>query len=348
MQPHHLAVASTVSVFLAAAGLLVGPGAASAAASAPSPATADGPWLERAPYEMPFANRAEWLEFMSQGGTVETEPLAAAYPEEEFAGFVRGKTATVERVSFRSGELTLRGILVQPAGAGPFPAVVYARGGNREYGQLRFLDVVRMLAIAEGEGGRVVLAPEYRGEGGSDGEPELGKGDVDDVMAAVEALSAWPRADTRSLALVGSSRGGLVAAWALTRTELFDAAVLIAPSLDLEASAERRPELDAAVYAKSVAGYAEDRSAALRRASPIHAVGEMAETPILLLHGAADRRVHPTVSLELSRRLLERDRSHRLVIVEGGDHSLTDHALLIRQQIDFWLSTYLPKLEARS
>ncbi|MCG8462747.1 MAG: prolyl oligopeptidase family serine peptidase [Holophagales bacterium] len=287
---------------------------------------------------MPFANRAEWLEFMSQGGTVDTKPLAVAYPEEEFVGFVSGALATVERVSFRSGDLVLRGILVHPAGEGPFPAVVYARGGNREYGKLRFLDVMRMLAIAGS--GRVVLAPEYRGEGGSEGEPELGRGDVDDVIASVEALTAWSRAETGSLSLVGSSRGGLVAAWALTRDLDFDAAVLVAPSLDLEASAERRPELDAAVYAKSVAGYADDRVGALRRASPIHAVDRMAKTPILLLHGTADWRVHASVSLELSHRLLERDHPHRLVILEGGNHSLTNHALWVRQQIESWLSAY--------
>ncbi|MEM1206213.1 MAG: prolyl oligopeptidase family serine peptidase [Acidobacteriota bacterium] len=289
---------------------------------------------------MPFANRAEWLEFMGQGGTVETKPLAAAYPENEFAGFVSGRLATVERVSFRSGELVLRGILVHPPGEGPFPAVVYARGGNREYGSLRFLDVMRMLAIAGS--GRVVLAPEYRGEGGSEGEPELGRGDVQDVMASVEALTAWSRADTESLALLGLSRGGLVAAWALTRTKGFDAAILIAPSLDLEKSAERRPELDAAVYAKSIAGYADDRVGALRRASPIHAVDRMAKTPVLLLHGTADRRVHASVSLELSRGLLERDHPHRLVMLEGGNHSLTDHALLVRQQIESWLAAYAP------
>lgn len=287
---------------------------------------------------MPFANRTAWLDFMSQGGTADTTALAQAYPEEEFAAFLDGTLATVERVSFLSDQLVLRGMLVRPAGDGPFPAVVYARGGNREYGKLRFLDVVRMLAIARD--GRVVLAPEYRGEGGSEGEPELGKGDVDDVMAAVEALDAWPHADTERLGLVGLSRGGLVAAWALTRSPRFDAAVLVAPSLDLEASAARRPQLDEVVYAKSVAGYAEDRPAALRRASPIHAAERMAETPILVLHGAADVRVHPSVSLDFSRRLLERDHAHRLVLLEGGDHALTSHADLVRREIEAWLTAH--------
>ena len=309
-----------------------------AASAGPVDPSAEDPWVERAPYQMPFATRAEWLEFMSQGGTVDTGPLAAAYPEREFPGFVDGTLAKVERVAFRSGSLILRGILVSPVGDGPFPAVVYARGGNREYGKLRFLDVVRMLAIARG--GRVVLAPEYRGEGGSEGEPELAGGDVEDLLAAVTALEAWPRATTERLGLVGLSRGGLVAAWALTRGPIFDAAVLIAPDLDLEATAARRPQLDELVYSRSVAGYAEDRSAALKRASPIHAVDRMARTPTLVLHGAADLRVHPSASLELSRRFLDRDHPHRLLILEHGDHALMGHTPRVRWEIEEWLSSH--------
>lgn len=305
-------------------------------ATAPPNATEEDPWIERTPYEMPFKSRAEWLDFMSRGGEFETASLDAAYPEEEFVGFLDGTLARVERVAFQSGDLLLRGILVSPPGDGPFPAVVYARGGNREYGKLRFLDVARMLAIARG--GRVILAPEYRGEGGSEGEPELAGGDIDDLQAAVEALRAWPRAETQRLGLVGLSRGGLVAAWALTRGPTFDTAILVAPSLDLEASAERRPQLDEFVYSKSVAGYAEDRSAALRRASPIHAVDRMTQSPILVVHGAADRRVHPSVSLELSRRLIARDHPHRLLILENGTHSLTEHAATVRREIEEWLS----------
>lgn len=42
-------------------------------------------------------------------------------------------TPTPEIVSFRSGGLTLQGLLWRPAGQGPFPAVLYNHGSGRSY-----------------------------------------------------------------------------------------------------------------------------------------------------------------------------------------------------------------------
>lgn len=307
---------------------------------AQEPAGSGGPWLERTPYEIPFEDQDGWLGFMARGvDSAGVAALAAAYPEDEFAGLVDGSLATVKRVAFPSGPLRLRGLLVRPPGAGPFAAVVYARGGNREFGRLLFLDVVRMFTLARA--GAVVLAPEYRGEGGSDGEPELASGDVDDLLAAVEALGDWADADTSRLGLVGLSRGGLVAAWALTRTPAFDAAVLVAPDLDLDDTARRRPAMDSAIYALSVPEYGEDPDA-LRAASPLHAVEKMAPTPILLLHGTADEAVHPSVSLRFSERLLDAGHRHRLLLLEGGTHALAAHALEVRGATVAWLARHVP------
>ena len=308
-----------------------------AAVAAPTPGqTAGDPWVERLEYEMPFVDRAEWLAFMAEGGQPgDRASLAAAYPEDEFSGLVDGTLASVERVAFHSGSLILRGILVRPPGPGPFPSVVYARGGNREYGRLRFLDVVRMFGIART--GRVVLAPEYRGEGGSEGTPVLAGGDIDDVLASVDALGVWPDADTTHVSLVGSSRGGLVAAWALTRTDVFDAAVLVAPDLDVEDTARRRPAMDSAVYALSIEGYDRDPGAALRRASPLFATAALSPTPILLLHGSNDMAVHPSGTLAFSRRLVDQGHPHRLMLLEHGTHALVEHELTVRKAIGHWL-----------
>ena len=38
------------------------------------------------------------------------------------------RTLTGQRVSFRSGDLELHGLLYKPAGPGPFPGVVYNHG----------------------------------------------------------------------------------------------------------------------------------------------------------------------------------------------------------------------------
>lgn len=306
------------------------------AESACQPVVGDGPVFESCEaWDFPFGSRAEWLDFMAEGTSAdETAALAESWSTEEFDGWLSGQRGSIERVTLRSESLLLRGFVVRPKGVGPFPGVVYARGGNREWGRLRFLDVIRMLTIAET--GRVVLAIEYRGEGGSEGEPELGAGDVTDVRSAAAVLSALPFIDAEQLDVVGFSRGGLVAAWALESPTPFRSAVLIAASLDLVDSASRRPAMDSEVYRLSVPGYSEDREAALHSRSPVNATDRLADVPILLLHGADDARVHPSASLKLATRWTEAGRTARVVVFESGWHALLLHAPAVRSELESW------------
>lgn len=288
-------------------------------------------------WNFPFGSHAEWLDFMAEGTSAdETAALAQAWGDEEFNGWLSGRRGSIARVTFRSESLLLRGLIVRPIGVGSFPGVVYARGGNREWGRLRFLDVIRMLTIAET--GRVVLALEYRGEGGSEGEPELGAGDVTDVRSAAAALDALPFIDTEQLDVVGFSRGGLVAAWALEPPTPFRSAVLIAADLDLVDTASRRPPMDSEVYRLSVPGYSEDREAALRSHSPVHSTDRLADVPILLLHGADDARVHPSASLRFATRWTEAGRTARVVVFESGGHALLSHSPAVRAELESWFS----------
>ncbi|MEM7048350.1 MAG: prolyl oligopeptidase family serine peptidase [Acidobacteriota bacterium] len=288
-------------------------------------------------WKSPFESRSDWLEFMASGTSPhETAELANAWSEEEFDGWLSGQRGSIERVQFRSQSLRLRGLLVRPSGAGPFPAVVYARGGNRQWGQLRFLDTIRMLMMAEA--GRVVLALEYRGEGGSEGEPELGAGDVSDLRSAAAVLAAQPFVDADHIDVVGFSRGGLVAAWALEPPTPFRSAVLIAGDLDLADTASRRPAMDSEIYSRSVPGYSQDREAALFSRSPVNVVERLAEVPVLLLHGADDERVHPSASLEFATRWTEAGRKARVVVFESGGHALLGKARALRTELESWLA----------
>ena len=287
-------------------------------------------------WESPFDSRAEWLEFMAEGtSSEETAALAESWSEEEFDGWLSGQRGSIERVTFRSESLLLRGLLVRPTGSGPFPAVVYARGGNRQWGRLRFLDIIRMLTVAET--GRVVLALEYRGEGGSEGEPELGAGDISDVRSAAARLEALPFVHSQQIDVVGFSRGGHVAAWALEPPTPFRSAVLIAADLDLVDTASRRPAMDTEVYSLSVPGYSQDREGALFSRSPLNATDRLADVPILLLHAADDERVHPSATLEFAKRWTKAGRKARVVVFESGGHALLSHSPAVRAELKSWL-----------
>ena len=112
-----------------------------------------------------------------------------------------------------------------------------------------------------------------------------------------------------------------------------------------EDNARRRPAMDSALYTLSLAGCDEDREGARRRASPLYAVGEMSPTPILLVHGADDDRVHPSVSLDFAERLLDEGHPHRLMLLEEAGHDLTSHSSELRIATVQWLSRYLPGLD---
>jgi dienelactone hydrolase len=124
---------------------------------------------------------------------------------------------TPELVTFPSGPLTLGGFLYRPAGAGPFPAIVFNHGSEKlpgnKLGQAMFY--VRH--------GFVLFVPHRRGHGrSSDAGPYIDDtpatspafSDVlvaqsDDVMAAVAFVAARPYVDRKRVAVAGCSLGGI-------------------------------------------------------------------------------------------------------------------------------------------
>lgn len=156
-------------------------------------------------------------------------PAAAAY------GQVETEAAYTE-VFYPSGALRIQAYLYQPAGSGPFPVVIYNHG-SREGNERRptpFQHIGRLLTGA----GYLVLVPERRGYGNSDGptsSSETGGGgqrvtdrlqaETDDVLAAVDYLRTLPVADMKRLGIMGWSFGGAVTMFAVSRSAAFAAAV---------------------------------------------------------------------------------------------------------------------------
>jgi dipeptidyl aminopeptidase/acylaminoacyl peptidase len=65
------------------------------------------------------------------------------------------------------------------------------------------------------------------------------------------------------------------------------------------------------------------------------------KTPILLLHGSADWRVHPTEGLTMATKLYESKHPFRLVFFEGGDHGLSEHRDEVNRLARDWLDRYV-------
>lgn len=248
--------------------------------------------------------------------------------------------ARLWRIVYESDGLPVSGFLVEPVAEGTFPGVIYNRGGDDTAGLLGELRAALLLGPLAARG-YVVVASQYRGAHGASGRDEFGGADVDDVLHLIPLLEGLSEADAGRLGMIGWSRGGLMTYLALTRTDRIRAAVVgggVADSFQLLA---RRPEM-ADVYSRLVPEWGRDREKALVARSPIRWPGRLAaETPLLLLHGSADRRVDPTQSLRMAAALLAIRRPFRLVVLEGGSHGLAEYRSEVERLVADWLDRYV-------
>lgn len=281
------------------------------------------------------------------GRLLDSAPVA--YPADSVAAWEAqrpGARALIEAVEVRaitysSDGLRVKGWLVRPKGNATLPCVIFNRGGNREFGAIS----ARAAALQLGRvasWGYVVVASQYRGNAGGEGREEFGGADVNDVLHLVPLLRSLPGADASRIGMYGWSRGGMMTYLALARTDAIAAAVVGAGMADAFDNVRRRPEMERGVFAELVPGFAADREAALASRSAVRWAEKLApRTPILLLHGTADWRVHPGESLAMAARLLELKRPFRLALLEGGDHGLSEHRAEADRLAREWLDRYV-------
>ena len=153
---------------------------------------------------------------------------------------------TKERVTFQSGNLTLVGFLFKPNKPGPFPALVWNHGSERDPSSAPQFDAV---AAVFAPAGYVVFAPVRRGHADSEGpyiqnqlqseraewrgqlQVKLLEGEqLDDQLAGLAYLKSLPYVDQRRLAVAGCSYGGIQALLAAERGAGYKAAVAISPA----------------------------------------------------------------------------------------------------------------------
>src|SRR5260370_22509693 len=92
-------------------------------------------------------------------------------------------------ISFRSGEVTLEGLIANPGGDAPAAVVCHP---HPMYGGSMFNNVVEAILGALRELGYATLRFNFRGVGGSEGEYDGGRGEADDACAAMAFLLALP------------------------------------------------------------------------------------------------------------------------------------------------------------
>ncbi|MGB5925129.1 MAG: alpha/beta family hydrolase [Dehalococcoidia bacterium] len=136
------------------------------------------------------------------------------------------------RVSFPSGGLVLEGTVAIPKGVGPFAAVIVCHP-HPLYGGSMDNNVVYGLSETMTQASLVSFKFNFRGVGGSQGEFGQGKGEQEDVEAAISFVSTLKEIDSERIGLAGYSAGAGFAFPVGFKDARIKALVAISPPLSM-------------------------------------------------------------------------------------------------------------------
>jgi dipeptidyl aminopeptidase/acylaminoacyl peptidase len=289
--------------------------------------------------------------FAQRDAIVETwEQLPAGYRDQFARGeFGRARAASRAqglRVLYRSGGLRVAGFVYRPQRIRPgeeLPAIVYNRGGNRDYGAIDTWDKVIFHRLADS--GFVVLASQYRGAAGGEGNDEFGGSDVQDVMSLFPLARALGYVDMGNVFMLGFSRGGMMTYLAIRDGAPVRAAAVIGGLSDLPGLAAYRPPMRrmwADLWAPS--GGAAESLMAERSAIRWP---ERLDKPLLLLHGGGDRRVPLDQSLRLAAALRAAGGTVELYVYPDDGHELARHGVERDARVVGWFRAFEARPESR-
>jgi dipeptidyl aminopeptidase/acylaminoacyl peptidase len=168
---------------------------------------------------------------------------------------------------------------------------------------------------------------------------DWGGADFKDIMAGVDFLIARGIADPNRLGIGGWSYGGYMAAWAVTQTNRFKAAVSGAGMSDLatEFGTEDGPAYDEWFY-----GLPYEKPEGFAKSSPMTYVKNV-HTPVLLLHGESDR-TDPLAQSQMFYRALKRyGVESEFVVYPREPHGLQEEKHLIDRlnRVVRWFDSHL-------
>jgi dipeptidyl aminopeptidase/acylaminoacyl peptidase len=286
--------------------------------------------------------------FFMKHGDAAPKRLTESNPWLEDIAFAKQE---VVRHKARDG-LELEGILLRPLNETQgmrYPLIHVVHGGPESHysnGWLTSYSRPGQMAAARGF---AVFYQNYRGSTGRGVEfAKISQNDAagkefDDIVDAVDHLIEIGLVDRNKVGITGGSYGGYASAWASTYySERFAAAVMYAGITDV-VSKVGTTDIPYEDYMVHQDKWLWEDWTYYRERSPIY-YAKKHRTPLLIAHGDADTRVHPSQSMELFRVLKNLGQAPvRMVFYRGEPHgnrraaSRLDYSL--RQMR--WLEHYL-------
>ena len=261
--------------------------------------------------------------------------------------FAKQETITLKA---RDG-VELDGVLVYPLNyekGTRYPLIMSVHGGPESHDKDGWVTNYSRPGQMGAARGYAVFYPNYRGSTGKGVDySKLGQNDYagkefDDLVDFKNHLVDMGLVDTKRVGITGGSYGGYASAWGATKlTEHFAASVMfvgVTNQLSKFGTTDISNEMNL-VHARS---YPWDKWQWYLERCPIYWAGQ-SETPLLIMHGKDDPRVHPAQSMELYRYMKVQGKDVRLVYYPGEGHgnrkvaAQYDYSLRLMR----WMDNYL-------
>ncbi len=225
--------------------------------------------------------------------------------------------------------LMIEGILVYPLGykkGTRYPLVLNVHGGPEAHVPNGWVTRYAYLGQVGAAEGLASFYPNYRGSTGRGvkfsmmGQADAAGKEFDDLVDGVDHLVKMGIADKGKVGVTGGSYGGYATAWCSTYySDRFAAGVMFVGISD-NVSKVGTTDIPWEMYLVHHRKWLwQDYDYFLKR-SPIYHL-KKAKTPLLIMHGKNDPRVHPGQSIELFRNLKLRNKAPvRLVFYPGEGH----------------------------
>jgi len=254
-------------------------------------------------------------------------------------------------ITARDG-LALQGVLIYPIDyqkGKRYPLIMMVHGGPESHVSDAWLDRYSYPIKYAAANGYAILLPNYRGSTGRGvefskmGQADYAGGEFNDLVDYISALDKQGLIDKKRVGITGGSYGGYASAWAATAlSEHFAASVMFVGISD-QLSKFGTTDIPKEMYNVHARNYPWDKWMWMLERSPIYHT-DKAKTPILIMHGDSDTRVHPSQSMELYRYIKTRtDTPVRLVFYPGEGHgnrktaAQYDYAIRLMRWMDFYL-----------
>nr|WP_246364113.1 alpha/beta fold hydrolase [Halobacillus locisalis] len=249
------------------------------------------------------------------------------------------KDVEAERIEYISDGLKVVGYIVKPKEVeGKLPLMIFNRGGNREFEKLGD-DLLSVYLPYWAKQGYVVLASQYRGNDGGEGQEEFGGSDVNDVLNLAEVAKELPYVDQDQKVMLGVSRGGMMTYLAIKEDMDLQAAAVMAGATDLITLHENRGKRMKVILQDLVGDVDEDQKEYQKRSAVNWA--DQIDVPTLIIHGAEDRLVPVEQSRRLDRKLEEYKKDYKYVEYPDAAHSIATHHERSSKEIQNWFQTHL-------